>query len=268
MEAGLSAIDWQRPWLAPWRAEGEAAAARVQAGASVADALAAQAAAGACRGTPATEPGVAFVPQHCLPAGQAYESFIRTHRQVPTRDNLHDFFNGLVWLRYPEAKRRMNQLQAEAIAAQGVGAVRGPLRDALTVFDENGALWSAPAPLRAALLARDWHGLFVRHRALWAQARLVLFGHALLEKLVTPYKSVIAHVLVLPEQPPEHPADDAWLAQALQHGVWRTKPFAPLPVLGVPGWWAANEDPAFYDDTAVFRPQAARSRQIPAIAGA
>jgi hypothetical protein len=31
------------------------------------------------------------------------------------------------------------------------------------------------------------------------------------------------------------------------------KPFAHLPVLGVPGWWAANEDLAFYDDVSVFR---------------
>jgi cytochrome P450 len=25
-------------------------------------------------------------------------------------------------------------------------------------------------------------------------------------------------------------------------------------VLGVPGWWAANASPDFYDDTNVFRP--------------
>jgi hypothetical protein len=33
------------------------------------------------------------------------------------------------------------------------------------------------------------------------------------------------------------------------------KPFLPLPVLGIPGWWAPNENPGFYDDTQVFRPQ-------------
>jgi hypothetical protein len=26
-------------------------------------------------------------------------------------------------------------------------------------------------------------------------------------------------------------------------------------VLGVPRWWPPNEDPQFYDDSAVFRPQ-------------
>jgi hypothetical protein len=32
-----------------------------------------------------------------------------------------------------------------------------------------------------------------------------------------------------------------------------SKPFAHLPVLGVPGWWPANEGADFYDDTTVFR---------------
>ena len=87
---------------------------------------------------------VRFVAQNELPDGMAYEQFIFTTRSVPTRDNLHDFFNGLVWTRFPHTKQRLNQLQAQVIAAEGVQAVRGPLRDALTVFDENGAVLSAP----------------------------------------------------------------------------------------------------------------------------
>ena len=31
------------------------------------------------------------------------------------------------------------------------------------------------------------------------------------------------------------------------------KPWLPLPVLGVPGWWNSNEEIGFYDDAAVFR---------------
>jgi hypothetical protein len=49
-------------------------------------------------------------------------------------------------------------------------------------------------------------------------------------------------------------AADAWLAAALSEDRLASKPFVPLPVLGVPGWWAANEAPAFYDDVQVFRP--------------
>ena len=33
-----------------------------------------------------------------------------------------------------------------------------------------------------------------------------------------------------------------------------TRMLAPLPILGVPGWEAANERESFYDDAAVFRP--------------
>ena len=141
MAAGVSqpfdAIDWSAPWLAPWRAQGQPLAQQLQHDTAVHRALQAAAPPGA---------PVAFVPQSALPEGAAYEQYIWDTRRVPTRDNLHDFFNGLVWLQFPHTKRRLNQLQAQAIAADGVQAVRGPLRDAVTVFDENGALLQAPMP--------------------------------------------------------------------------------------------------------------------------
>jgi hypothetical protein len=188
-----------------------------------------------------------------LPPGQAYEQFIFDTGQVPTRDNLHDFFNGLVWLHLPQAKRRMNRLQAQAIAAHGVGAVRGPLRDALTLFDENGAVLAAPAPLWQALRARDWRRLFVELRPLWAQAQLVLVGHALMEKLVFPRKGITAHVYQAPAAIESIATLDAWLAGELQPGAWSDKPFVPLPVMGIPGWCPENADFSFYDDSSVFR---------------
>ena len=46
---------------------------------------------------------------------------------------------------------------------------------------------------------------------------------------------------------------DAWLAQELQPACLVTKPFVPLPVLGIPGWWPGNENFSFYDDSLVFR---------------
>jgi hypothetical protein len=195
-----------------------------------------------------------FVRQDNLPAGQAYEAHIFQTRTVPTRDNLHDFFNGLVWLAFPEAKRRLNELQAAEIARTGIGATRGPLRDALTLFDENGAVLDAPAALWEALVARDWHALFVTRRALWSEARLLVFGHALLEKLVAPRKAATAHVL-LPDTARSNALDDAALAQRLSPEWLAQKPFVPLPVLGIPGWCAANASAEYYDDPKVFRPR-------------
>lgn len=224
------AIDWQRPWLEGYAAIARPVVERLERGDGVAAAL----------GHPR------FVPQHELPAGVAYELFIWRSGRVPTRDNLHDLFNGLVWLRFPALKLRLNELHAAQIQREGVGAARGPLRDALTLFDENGAWWQAPAPLVDALRRRDWTALFSVHRVLWPQSRLTLVGHALLEKLVQPRKPVTAHLWPAPEAVGELLSIDA------PH--WARKPFLPLPVLGVPGWWPGNEEAGFYDDAGVFRP--------------
>ena len=48
---------------------------------------------------------------------------------------------------------------------------------------------------------------------------------------------------------------DGWLAQTLNAPLLAQKPFTPLPVLGVPGWSPANNDPAYYADAQVFRPR-------------
>ena len=194
-----------------------------------------------------------FVSQLALPSGQAYEQFIFETGTVPTRDNLHDFFNGLCWLRFPQTKTKLNQFQAAEIAAAGVTPLRGPVRDALTVFDENAAFLSAPPPLWDALIAKDWQRLFVELRPLWQQAQLVLFGHALLEKLVCPRKQITAHIYRAQTAIKSIAELDAWVAADLSASKLATKPFAPLPVLGVPGWWPENENFSFYDDSFTFR---------------
>ncbi len=224
------AIDWHAPWLAEYAALARPVIDRLDGGASVAVALG----------------DVRFVPQAELPPGEAYEAFIHRSGRVPTRDNLHDLFNGLVWLRFPRLKARLNQLHAAQIEIEGIGAARGPLRDALTLFDENGAWWQAPPSLLQALQRRDWHALFVTHRADWSAARLVPVGHALLEKLVAPRKPITAHLWAAAGPPEE--------ARGIDAARWACKPFLPLPVLGVPLWWPANDNEAFYDDADVFRP--------------
>lgn len=197
---------------------------------------------------------VRFVAQSELPSGQAYEQFIFETGTVPTRGNLHDFFNGLCWIHFPETKKKLNQLQAAEIARAGVSQLRGPVRDALTVFDENAAFLSAPQPLWDALIAKDWRRLFIELRPLWQQARLVLFGHALLEKLVYPRKPITAHIYRAQAAINSIAELDAWVAAGLNADKLAAKPFAPMPVLGVPGWWPENENFSFYDDAVAFRP--------------
>src|SRR5262245_48394603 len=86
---------------------------------------------------------VRFVQQSQMPAAEPYEAYIHRTRCVPTRDNAHDLFNGVMWLGYPRTKRCLNELQAQELERFGSRATRGALRDALTVFDENAAiLWA------------------------------------------------------------------------------------------------------------------------------
>ena len=240
---GVADIDWDAPWLADWRAVGEPIAQRVVAGCPQPQAL--------CDAGLAP---VGFVPQADLPEGQAYEDFIYATGQVPTREGLHDFFNALCWMHFPLAKKRLNQLQAAEIARAGVGQVRGPVRDAATVFDENVLLIQTSDAVWSALTAHRWQEALVDLRSEWAHTRVWTFGHAALEKLVQPYKSITAHLWRVPQT--VRTGDlDAWLAQDLTPEKLAQKPFSPLPVLGVPGWWAANEETGFYADTGVFRPK-------------
>lgn len=239
------AVDWDRPWLAPYRADGQALCAALEGSGSVASALNERAA------VPLAAGPLRFVEMQALPAGEAYEAFIHRTARVPTRDNLHDLFNGLVWLRFPRLKRRLNEWQAAEIARAGVGATRGPLRDALTLFDENAALWRAPPALADALRRRDWQALFVARRAAWRDTTTLLFGHALLEKLCRPRPAITAHAWWLA---PDVQDIETALIDRLDGGRLAAKSHLPLPVLGVPGWWPANEGPDFYADASVFRP--------------
>jgi len=242
----LASVEWSAPWLAPYAELGQRVAGRVAAGLSSAEALNG---ALAPQATP-----VRFVPQSDLPAGVAYESYIFDSDCCPTREGLHDFFNGLAWLLFPQTKRRLNHLHVAQISQTGIQPVRGPARDALTVFDENAAFFQGPDALWDALVAKDWHRLFVTLRPLWQEAHLVLFGHALLEKLVYARKPITAHVFRAQAATNSIADMDAWVAAQLTAEMLAAKPFAHLPVLGVPGWWPENADPAFYADTSVFRP--------------
>nr|WP_184526230.1 DUF3025 domain-containing protein [Variovorax sp. Sphag1AA] len=236
--------------MAPYATRASRVAAKIAQGERVCEALSGESTSIALASGP-----LRFVPGDSAAPGEAYEAFIHRTACVPTRDNLHDFFNGLVWLHCPLSKRRLNELQAAEIARDGICATRGPLRDALTLFDENGAVLDAPGPLWHALLARDWQALFVTHRSLWREARLLVFGHALLEKLTAPRKAATAHVLISAGEMNPSAWDDATIAASLHPAHLATKPFTPLPVLGVPGWCVQNENFSFYDDSEVFRPR-------------
>jgi hypothetical protein len=244
----LNAIEWDAPWFQAVAERGRALALRADPLRAL-NAAAAQARLSNARGLP-----IRFVAADAADASP-YESHIASTGEVPTRGNRHDLLNALVWLAYPRIKAGLNALQASAIVADGVGARRGALRDAATLLDENGVLLvSQRADLIDALRRHDWHGLFVRHRLAWhSDIRVIVFGHALMEKLVVPYKAICAHALHVSFDRGASPGaiDDA-VAASLGANL-APKQLLPLPVLGIPGW-SDNDDPAYYSDLQVFRP--------------
>ncbi len=216
-----------------------------------------------------------FVSQNALPECEAYESFIGTTGNIPTRDNLHDLFNGSIWLTFPKTKALLNHYHMLEIEQQGIGASRGRVRDIITVFDENGAvLVTADPSIGEALIDFDWQGSLVSTRAKWddpkqininSQAAVYIFGHALLEQLIQPRKPLCAHSIVinvtqdfftlslfermqyLDNKIAEH------MDKLLSQKDITPRQLAPLPILGVPHFWPENADSSFYDDNYVFR---------------
>ena len=251
----LGSIDWSAPWLSDLKA----IAAPILQAENWRDAF--NAAARAQQLCNHRDLPLCFVAQEELPADMAYEEFISANGCVPTRDNLHDFFNALVWLAYPHVKKRLNALQATEI--QQSGLARGRLRDATTIFDENAALFVCADPeLVAALRAHRWDELFIKRRAAFSDlCHVHLFGHALMEKLTSPYKAITAHTWIVEVEPAflqlsaqaQRNNLDSIVSRQLAQGL-TTSSFTPLPVLGIPDWWL-QQDAAFYADQSVFRPK-------------
>lgn len=220
-----------------------------------------------------------FVSQDALPEDEGYEHFIATTGNIPTRENLHDLFNGSIWLTFPKTKALLNYYHmceiAERIDKEGIGESRGRIRDTITVFDENGAILVTSEPtIGNALIDFDWQASLVTTRNSWdhpckprddAQAAVYIFGHALLEQLIQPRKPLCAHSVVINVMPefftlslPERMAYiDGKLAeymdQLLSQAEVTPRKLSPLPILGVPYFWPENADPEFYNDSRVFR---------------
>jgi hypothetical protein len=189
------------------------------------------------------------------PRGAAYESHIAATGRIPTRDNRHDLLNALIWLAFPRAKARLNALQAAVIARDGIKSERGALRDAATLLDENGVVVVTPhAQLVAALRQHHWREAFVEQRGAWTNVRVWVFGHALMGRLASPYKSITGHAVHL-ALPAIATLDDVDCAlQERLDARFAPSAFFSLPVLGIPGWAAASEHQDYYEDTSVFRP--------------
>jgi hypothetical protein len=215
-----------------------------------------------------------FVHQAGKPAHmeEKYEARIYLNGEVQTRtENWHDLFNALVWLAFPRTKAVLNKRHFEAISQGGEGN-RGKIQDALTLFDESGVVVLHMDDELAGLV-RDfrWKELFCeRRQAVTKRMKFVIFGHSLYEKALRPYIGFTGKGLLLKvgqeafqsASEGQMPSLDSLLADHFSAAVrLSSQDLAPVPLLGVPGWWGANESPAFYDNTDYFRPTRKKKKE-------
>ena len=209
---------------------------------------------------------VEFVPQEGK-TGEPYEKRVYAYGKVLTRKaNWHDLFNALVWITFPKTKAAINRHHYREMASREGGELRGAVRDALTLFDESGVIVSSgDRSLSELLTGFEWKELFWERREdVVAKMHFYLFGHSIYEKALNPYKGLTAKAVIFDmsrknldqEVPARLDGLDAQLARMFgdADALASTENFAPLPVLGIPGWTPDNEDKRYYEDTQYFRP--------------
>ncbi len=224
---------------------------------------------------------IRFVEQGLKPTRveDGYEPRIYLKGEVQTRtENWHDFFQVLVWCSFPRTKIALNARHAEAIAqrsaAEPARRQRSPIENALTQFDECGAVvLASDASLLQLIRDFRWKELLWHRRdEVKRRMRCLIFGHAIYEKALTPYPGMTAHCVLLGVE--EALFERPWPFQ-LAHvdrklcAHFQTQPqirtprdLTPFPLLGYPGWVPENRQEVYYDNTNYFRP--GRRRGAPA----
>ncbi len=198
-----------------------------------------------------------------------FERRVVEQNELIVRPNsLHDVLNALVWLTFPKTKRTISEAHV-ALGVNANGKTRPRRRDVLTLFDESGIIMlSENDELRAMNEQHQWRELFVAHRADFVRhARPILFGHGAMEQLgnqlpqVHRGLTVKALWLPLPVTSSLSEIDDYLAARIVSsESLGEQERSIPMPVLGLPGWFAENESPACYGDEGVFRPKRSKTQ--------
>ena len=196
---------------------------------------------------------------------EPYERRVFQSGELPVRtESWHDLFNVLAWITFPLAKAALNARHVRQMEGEAPGR-RGRERDALTQFDEDGMIVLSSSPeLLALVRAFRWKDLFWSRRdELARHSSFLVFGHALYEKLLSPFVGVTGKAVMFEVAPPllASPFEDQVAAADLAMGrmidaglLGAPAVLQPLPVLGIPGWCPQTAEEAFYSDVSYFRP--------------
>jgi hypothetical protein len=211
--------------------------------------------------------------EHSVRERRYYELRVAETGEVGTRpENWHDLFNALVWMTFPKAKAQINAQHAAMLKEGGEVEAkhRSPERDALTLFDEGGVAVASSSPeLMRLIVDFEWKQLFWSRRPeLAGKMRFLGFGHGMYEQALNPYIGMVAKTVfvpvselffALPLEAQMAQVDELLVRHFTDRSRFRSpRMMAPMPVLGVPGWYPAAEKEIFYDDPVHFRSKGRR----------
>ena len=129
-----------------------------------------------------------------------YEPRIYLKGELQTRlENWHDFFNALVWMRFPKTKSVLNELHYFSALQRGEKTNRSQLENAITLFDECGAIViSERKDLLDMIRQHEWKKLFIDNRSRFdVDVKCIVFGHAMYEKALNPYIGMTTNTLLI-----------------------------------------------------------------------
>lgn len=198
-----------------------------------------------------------------------YESRIYLKGELQTRlENWHDYFNAMCWLQFPKIKSSLNALHFESSKTRKTGTNRTPLENAITLFDECGAIIvSDDESLLDLIRNHEWKELFWNNKAAFGKRiQCYVFGHAMHEKALTPYIGMTTQAVLLNHSRDFFSRDYSWQLKEIDQlisGVWLNKrpdqriespkDLQAFPLLGIPGWWHEKQDESFYLNADYFR---------------
>lgn len=194
---------------------------------------------------------------------EQYEQRIYLQKELQTRlENWHDYFNALVWLRFPETKKMLNKLHYQQSLTRTIGTNRSTLENRITQFDECGAIIiSDDNNLLDLIRNHQWKELFIENRTAFTNhINCIVFGHAIFEKALTPYTGMTCHCILVNNAELLEYSNKQGMHNLDQHiaNIWSNKlqnkpdKLAPYPILGTPGYWPL-QDEEYYCNRSYFR---------------
>lgn len=199
-----------------------------------------------------------------------YESRIYLKGELQTRlENWHDFFNAMCWLQFPRIKASLNSIHFENSKTRKIGTNRSPMENAITLFDECGAIIVTDDNSILDLIRNhEWKDLFW-NKKFWDNKesagnhiQCYVFGHAIHEKTLTPYIGMTAHTIMLKKASDFFQKDYSAQLNEIDRtisDIWNNnkietpKDLQAFPLLGIPGWWNKDQNESFYANSEYFR---------------